>query len=153
MPHTDSRTHRKMHEVCTNLWIHGGLSLFQYFINVVFFRNMTLRMVRYVCNDSINFRFFCRPNHRQKSQGCAPVNSYIFNKNNEASWYHLSRITKRTEAKNWYFLQNADDGSKIPSVFSGKPWVSSSPRIKASWRAGLKMVSRAIKLTCWAERS
>ena len=54
---------------------------------------------------------------------------------------------RKLKAKNWYFSQNAGDGSKIPSNFCGKLWVSSSPRIKASWPVGMKVVSRAITLT------
>ena len=57
------------------------------------------------------------------------------------------------KAKNWCFSQNAGDGSKIPSDFSGKLWVSSSPRITASWPAGMNAVCRAFTLTCSREGS
>ena len=52
------------------------------------------------------------------------------------------------KANNRCFSQNAGDGSKIPSDFSWKLCVSSSPRITASWPAGMNVVSSAITLTC-----
>ena len=144
---------KELRELCTNLWIHGCVSLFYYFLTVVVVRNWTLRIVRQFCDDSIHCRYFCGSNHGKTSQGCALIISYIFNRINEANRYHLSRLTKRTEANNWCFSQNADDGSKRPSDFSEKLWVSSSPRITASWPAGMNMVSRAIAVTCSGEGS
>ena len=110
----------------------GRLSLFDYFLNVVLVRNLTLRMVKQVCHDSVQCRYFCGSNHGKISQGRALIKSYVFNRINEASWYHLSRLTKRTEGQSWFFSQKMGDGSKIPSDFSGKLWVSSSSRITAS---------------------
>ena len=52
------------------------------------------------------------------------------------------------KANNWYFSQNVAFDSKLISDFPGRLRVSSSPRITASWPAGMNMVSRAITLTC-----
>ena len=70
---------------------------FFYFLNVVLVSNLNLRLVRQVCDDSMHCRFFCGSIHGKNSQGRAPLNNYIFNRINEVSWYHLSRLTKRTE--------------------------------------------------------
>ena len=72
---------------------------FFYFLNVVLVRNLTLRMVRQVYDESIHCRYFCGFNQGKTFQGRALLNSYTFNRINEASWYHLSRLTKRTEGQ------------------------------------------------------
>ena len=69
------------------------------FLVVVFVRNLTLRTVSQVRDDSIRYRYFWGSNHPKASQRRALVNSYIFNSIKEVSWYHLSRLTKRTEGQ------------------------------------------------------
>ena len=60
---------------------------------------------------------------------------------------------RELKANNYCFSQNAGDGSKRPSDFSGKLWVIISRRITASWPAGMNVVSPAITLTCSGEGS
>ena len=96
---------KELRELCTNLCNHGNLSWFYYFLNVVLVRNLTLRMVRQVCNHSIHCRYFCWSNFGKTSQGRALVNSYIFQKIFEASWCHFSGLTERTEKQNLVFFR------------------------------------------------
>ena len=156
-PFLNSRTRREgtkeLRDLCTNLWIHGRLGLLHHTDKVVLVGNVTLRLVRQFCADSILCRYFCGSKHVKASQARTSV---IVNSSTglmRRVGIIFSDLQRELKANNWCMSHNEGDGSKKLSDIFGKLWVVSSARITASWTSGQNLVPRAITLTCSIEKS